>query len=198
MFGARGAYLHHFELTIPRQLYHDWHRCFVYHRLALESIKSDLGSPVWLADKRIAAVSSASIDQSTVDMDSGEMSFPIFDFDPNIDVRLAEVATAPEKIEALRQMLPEASFPTYLRSFILQSVTHGRIGMKLFPSAGVFPNMTPDEKEKIERRRGFITIREKDREGGNVHFLRIFHNDEGKARLFYKLDGSLQTLRNLR
>lgn len=198
MFGARGAYLHHFELTIPRQLYHDWHRCFVYHRLALESIKSDLGSPVWLADKRIAAVSSPSIDQSTVDMDSGEMSFPIFDFDPIIDARLKEAGTASAKIEVLHQMLPEASFPAYLRSFILQSVTHGKIGMKVFPSAGVFPNMTPEEKEKIERRRGFITIREKDREGGNVHFLRIFHNDAGKARLFYKLDGSLQTLRNLR
>jgi DNA polymerase III delta prime subunit len=33
MFGARGKYLKHFELTIPAQLYADWHSCFVFHRL---------------------------------------------------------------------------------------------------------------------------------------------------------------------
>lgn len=42
MFGSRGAYLAHFELTIPIALYADWHRCFVYHRLALASIDSGL------------------------------------------------------------------------------------------------------------------------------------------------------------
>jgi hypothetical protein len=38
MFGARGSYLEHFELTIPTQLYADWHRCFLFHRLALRTI----------------------------------------------------------------------------------------------------------------------------------------------------------------
>jgi len=35
MFGSRKAHIHYFELTIPDQLYADWHRCFVFHRLAL-------------------------------------------------------------------------------------------------------------------------------------------------------------------
>src|SRR3546814_19609708 len=39
MFGNRGDYLRFFELTIPEALYLDWHRCFVFHRLALAAIK---------------------------------------------------------------------------------------------------------------------------------------------------------------
>lgn len=197
MFGSRNSYIHHFELTIPKNLFFDWHRCFVYHRLALASINSKLGSPVWIADKRIAAVSSPSIDQSTVDMDKGEMSFAIFDFDPRLDGELQAAATIAEKIEILARFLPEASFPSYLRSFILQSTTQTGKGLKVFETADVFPSMTPAEKQKIERRRGFLTIREQDRVGGNVHFLRVFKNEDGRARLFYKLDGGLQFMKNL-
>lgn len=197
MFGSRGPYLHHFELTIPKNLYFDWHRCFVYHRLALASINSNLGSPVWIADKRIAAVSSPSIDQSTVDMDSGEMSFAIFDYHEDVDRDLQAAVTIAEKIEVLAERLPEASFPSYLRSFILQSTTQTGKGLKVFETGDVFPSMTPEEKERIERRRGFLTIREQDRAEGNVHFLRIFKNEVGRARLFYKLDGGLQFMKNL-
>lgn len=196
MFGARGDYLHHFELTIPKQLYIDWHRCFVYHRLALASIKSDLGSPVWLADTRIAAVSSPSIDQSTVDMDKGEMSFARFTYDPDVDEKLKSATTASEKVEVLQQFLPEEAFPGYLRSFILQSTTQSKLGLKVFGTGKVFPGMSDEEKERIERRRGFLTIRQEDRSGGNAHFLRIIRNDEGHARLFYKLDGSIQFIKN--
>jgi hypothetical protein len=56
MFGSRKRHLAHFELTIPEQLYLDWHRCFVFHKLALEAIKTKKGSPVWLADQRIPAL----------------------------------------------------------------------------------------------------------------------------------------------
>ena len=45
MFGSRSKYLRHFELTIPGHLYNDWHRCFVFHRLALEGIKNNQKSP---------------------------------------------------------------------------------------------------------------------------------------------------------
>jgi hypothetical protein len=43
MFGSRGAYLEHFELTIPESLYQDWHRCFVFHKLALFAIADGKG-----------------------------------------------------------------------------------------------------------------------------------------------------------
>ena len=58
MFGSRKKYLAHFELIIPNELYVDWHRCFVFHKLALAAIKAGLGSPVWLGDNRISTVAS--------------------------------------------------------------------------------------------------------------------------------------------
>ena len=39
MFGLRSNYLEHFELSIPEQLYIDWHRCFVYHKLSLDGAR---------------------------------------------------------------------------------------------------------------------------------------------------------------
>jgi hypothetical protein len=166
--------------------------------LALASIDSGLGSPVWISDKRIAAVASPSIDQSTVDMDKGEMSFATFDFDSSLDSIADEKLSSAEMVAALADNLPEPSFPTYLQQFILQSTASGKLRLKVFKSATVFPSMTPEEKERIERRRGFLTIREEDRAGGKAHFIRIFRNDQGKARLFYKLEGSVQFLKNVK
>jgi hypothetical protein len=198
MFGNRGAYLRHFELTIPAALYVDWHRCFVYHRLALASIENGLGSPVWIGDKRISAVASASIDRSSVDLDRGEMSFAIFPFDPRTDEHVASADTAADKIAALAACLGDAAFPRYLREFILRSVATGRHGIKVFPTADVFPGMTEAEKREIARRQGFLTIRDADRAGSAVHFLRIIKNEEGQARLFYKYDGSVEFLKNFK
>lgn len=198
MFGSRGAYLAHFELTIPIILYADWHRCFVYHRLALASIDSGLGSPVWIADQRIAAVASASVDHSTVDLDRGEMSFAIFDFSPKMDVIAGSAQSSADKVNQIADKLGDAAFPRYLREFILHSLSRGKTGLKVFQSAGMFPSMTDQEKSDIQRRQGFLTIRDTDRIGNTVHFLRIFRNDAGKARLFYKFDGSVQFIKNLK
>jgi hypothetical protein len=198
MFGSRGAYLAHFELTIPIALYADWHRCFVYHRLALASIDSGLGSPVWIADQRIAAVASASVDNSTVDLDRGEMSFAIFNFVPEFDEIAQSGASAADKINTLADRLGNSAFPRYLREFVLHSLSKGKVSLKIFASAGMFPSMTEQEKADIQRRQGFLTIRESDRSGNAVHFLRIFRNDAGKARLFYKFDGSVQFIKNLK
>ena len=40
MFESRGNYLKYFELTIPKHLYLDWQRCFIFHRLSLENCLS--------------------------------------------------------------------------------------------------------------------------------------------------------------
>jgi hypothetical protein len=69
MFGARGKYLKHFELTIPAQLYSDWHRCFLVHKLALDTIKSNLGSPVRIGDRRISIAAGSSVDRASVVLD---------------------------------------------------------------------------------------------------------------------------------
>ncbi|WP_372022814.1 Z1 domain-containing protein (plasmid) [Tistrella mobilis] len=202
MFGSRRAYLSHFELTIPEKLYADWHRCFVYHRLALASIENGLGSPVWIADKRIAAVADPGIDKSTVDLDRGEMSFALFDFSEHLDrIVINSSFTDQIKINKLADALGDEAFPKYLREFILHSLSLRKSHLKIFPSAGVFPSMSDEEKAEIKRRQGFLTIRKSDypeNSKGTTHFLRIFRNDAGKARLFYKFGDSIQFIKNLK
>lgn len=198
MFGSRGSYLGHFELTIPALLYADWHRCFVYHRLALASIDSGLGAPVWISDHRIAAVAGNSIDNSTVDLDRGEMSFAMFDYSPEIDKIANSSSSSVDKLSSLASLLGDAAFPIYLRDFVSRSLISNPKSLKIFSSAGMFPGMSPQEKAEIKRSKGFLTLREADKVGNVIHFLRVFYNDDGKARLFYKFDGSVQFIKNFK
>ncbi len=121
MFGSRGGYLPHFELTIPDHLYADWHRCFVFHRLALSAIQRELGSPVWLTDQRIAAAASSSIDRSTVDVDRGEMAFHLFDFDGRYDMIAASATGVVQKLTELAAAFGSTVFPDYLREFMVRT-----------------------------------------------------------------------------
>jgi hypothetical protein len=118
MFGSRKAYLQHFELTIPNQLYVDWHKCFVFRKLALAAIQEGLGSPVWLGDSRIATVSGASIDQANVALDRGEMSFRLFDYDD----RLIGVIRSPlpplEKLRAIQHHIGDKALPDYVIRYV--------------------------------------------------------------------------------
>jgi hypothetical protein len=126
------------------------------------------------------------------------MSFAIFNFVPEFDEIAQSGASAADKINTLADRLGNSAFPRYLREFVLHSLSKGKVSLKIFASAGMFPSMTEQEKADIQRRQGFLTIRESDRSGNAVHFLRIFRNDAGKARLFYKFDGSVQFIKNLK
>lgn len=194
MFGSRGKYLDFFELTIPESLYADWHRCFVFHRLSLASINRGKGSPVWLSDSRIAAVAAASIDKSTVDIDRGEMAFTLFDFNPAMDEVALSGEGALSKLEALRMLIGDDGFPSYLREFILSTSADPDADISIQKSSAVYPSMSGEEKEKITRSKGMIGASQMS--AGAKHALKIFTNDEGKARLFYKYTGSIEFTKN--
>jgi hypothetical protein len=203
MFGSRGAYLRFFELTIPGHLYADWSRCFVFHRLSLAAIRENMGSPVWLTDQRIAAVASASIDRSTVDLDKGEMAFRLFDFRSRLDEITSSNLSTREKLETLHRELGESSFPTYLRRYIEQTSTELSDALAIHSSSSIAGYNDKEEgldKRKIERRRGFFGTPqlERGKYPNAVHHLKIFTNAEGKGRLFYKNDLSIQFLKNTR
>src|ERR1700691_6296515 len=82
MFGSRKDYLKYFELIIPKTLFLDWQKCFIFHRLSLEARKQNKRSPVWLDGERITAASASSIDKTNILVDRGEMSFDLFEYDP--------------------------------------------------------------------------------------------------------------------
>lgn len=196
MFGSRGRYLEFFELTIPRTLYADWHRCFVFHRLSLASINSGKGSPVWLSDSRISAVASASIDRSTVDIDRGEMAFALFDYTAEVAALDSIQIANDEKLAMLAKLVGDDAFPEYLWRFIRKTSLRLEVELEFLPTAGLYPGMTPEEKAAITRKKGMMGATQT--AGQARHFLRIYRNDAGKARLYYKFSGSVKFLKNLR
>jgi hypothetical protein len=198
MFGARGKYLQHFELTIPEHLYSDWHRCFVFHRLSLASIASGKGSPVWLSDSRIAAVATSSIDRSTVDIDRGEMGFALFDFDDDLDRLVESGNSIVDKLSALHERLGDDAFPEYIKRFIVRTSRDIETAVGIQQSAHVYATMTADEKAGIYRQKGLMGASQLRGGPETIHFLKIFTNDDGKGRLYYKFDGSIQFIKNMK
>ena len=200
MFGSRGDYLSHFELTIPSQLYADWQRCFFFHKLSLEAIVEGSGSPVWLGDARISAVASSSIDRSTVDLNRGEMSFPLFDFDPRMDEIAGATHSNADKIEALAGAIGERGFPPYLKRFILRTAPSLTQDLGIHSSSSIdnYKDDPDTDKAKIQRKKGFFGKSQRMSHPNATHHLKIFRNDAGKARLFYKYEGSVQFIQNQR
>lgn len=198
MFGSRGDYLRFFELTIPQSLYLDWHRCFVFHRLALAAIREGHGSLVWLGDQRISAVASSSIDRSTVDLDRGEMSFSLFDYNPEIEQVITKNVSALDKMVQLAEMIGEGAFPEYLRRYIQRASPGASGSIVLHPSTDIAGYKDADglDKLNIVRKRGFVGKSQIDRHPKALHHLMIFHNGGAKARLFYKFIGTIQFIKN--
>lgn len=192
MFGSRGDYLPHFELTMPEALYQHWHRCFVFHRLALDAIKDGNGSLVWLSDSRISAVASSSIDKATVDINSGEMSFTLCDFADETEAAINELSDAQdlsnyEKMEALGALLGGGAFPDYARKYMSTVKPNGDASLVVHRCSSIkgYPD---EERRTIIRKKGFFgnSQMQRDKYPQAVHHLRVFYNDEGKARLFYR------------
>ncbi|MGH7180352.1 MAG: Z1 domain-containing protein, partial [Nitrospiraceae bacterium] len=157
MFGSRGTYLNHFELTIPSQLYADWHRCFVFHRLALQAIKNNKVSPVWVGDQRISVAASSSIDRGTVDLDKGEMSFQIFDC-PNLK-KLDEIVTVKPKSLATLEKLAEVvgkALPAYLIDYLRSALRMVPGTLAIHTSSSIEQYKKSADKETISRKKGFI------------------------------------------
>lgn len=200
MFGSRGDYLRHFELTIPGPLYGDWHRCFVFHRLALGAIVNNENSPVWIADARIAVAASSSIDRVTVDLMKGEMSFQMFDADV---AKLDDVVRAgPTDVATLRSLADAIGMglPDYLIEYIERDLKPWPGTLAIHTASSISGYKSGIDKKQIARQKGFIgkpQLEEK-KFPGALHHVKIFYNDDSKARVFYKrTGGSLQFVQNL-
>jgi hypothetical protein len=196
MFGSRKKHLPHFELTIPEQLYLDWQRCFVFHKLALEAIKTKKGSPVWLADQRIAAVASNSIDKANVLLDRGEMSFPIFDYSDDLEKIIEGTNDPIGSLKRLQARIGSDALPDYLIRYVQRILPNGAGSIALHRSMTI-ENMKDADKAKIERTKGlFGQVRREFPDA--VHHFKIFYNAKWKARLIYKFSGNISFLKNVK
>lgn len=200
MFGTRNDYLEHFELAIPEHLYLDWHRCFVFHRLALQSIKSGNGTPVWLEDKRVSAASASSINKTQVSVDSGEMSFEIFQLTDDLNNIVNDnKMTSFDKLDAMAQVLGNHSAPNYLTDFIHNFSPDGADSLAIHPNKSIHVYKDADHV-RIKRDKGVIGKfeREVEKYPKAIHHIKVFHNDKGLARVFYRYVGNIKFIKSLR
>jgi hypothetical protein len=204
MFGSRNDYLKYFELIIPKSLYLDWQKCFIFHRLSLESRKQDKRTPVWLDGERITAVSAASIDKTNVVVDKGEMSFELFNFDSeNIEEILKQNIKPIQKIKALSELFGKNCLPDYLISYIEGFCPLGDESLAVHSPktiSGYTEKEGEMDKNTITRAKGFIGDREMEltKYPNAIHHINILFNDFGKARIFYRYKGSIRFLKTPR
>lgn len=201
MFGARGDYLKYFELTIPEKLYSVWHRCFFFHRLVLDSVKSGT-PPVWMEDNEISCVARGSIDKTTILMDSGEMSYDIFNYTPEIGSLIDENIFPPlQKLKELNKKLGDTKLPLFLIHAIEQLSPDGVNSLAIHKSKSI-ESYTDADFENISRSKGLIGDRdlEKRKFPHAIHHIKIFYNSQKKARVFYKFNGinGIKFLKNLK
>lgn len=201
MFGSRKAYLNYFDLTIPKTLYLDWQRCFIFHRLSLEARKQNDRSPVWLDGERITAAAASSIDKTNILVDRGEMSFDLFEFDPKgIEKILETDEPALEKTKALSALLGTKCLPGYLIDYIQNFCPAGNDSIAVHSPrsiAGYADKVGEIDKATITRTKGFIGHREiePDLYPNAIHHINILYNEAGKARVFYKYQGNIRFLK---
>ncbi len=196
MFGTRNKYKEFFQLWIPEELIKSWNKCFLFHKLAVEAIRSGKGAPVWLSDHKTTPTSPASIDRSSVDFEGGEMSFGIFDFDAAKCDQLmtAEHESDIDHLQSLRAALPGDLFPDYIVDYISAEIrnSEGRICFHPCSEFGQKARTyTADEIANIRRKKGIFSNNEFRRSSrpDARHHLKIFYNNQDKARLYYKING---------
>ncbi len=201
MFWARWKILEYFDLTIPKTLYQDWHRAFVYHRLALDSLKN--WELVWFEDTRISSVANASKDETNISFSKWEMSFEIFDYDEKIDDIINNKAYDwIEKLIQIKKIIWKIGIPNYLIDFIKKNTYWNSLLVWLYESLDVKTRWDYVDKENIiNKKSSFLSdLFKKNRDDWTLHKLRIFYYSETwKARLFYKYSWvKLNFLKNIK
>jgi hypothetical protein len=204
MFGSRGSYLRYFELTIPSTLYLNWQKCFIFHRLSLESRRINKKIPIWLEGEKISAVSTSSIDKTAILIDRGEMSFDLFEFEKeNIEEIFSQDVTNLQKIKALSELLGQSCFPKYLINYIESFRPTGDFSIAIHDPKDIsgYNNKVSDRDvtniDIIVRTRGFIGTGEleKNKYPDAIHHIFLLFNDKNKARIFYKYEGNIRFLK---
>jgi len=200
MFGSRKAYLPQFELTIPNQLYVDWHRCFVFHKLALAAIKEGFGSPVWLGDNRISTVASTSIDEANVSLDRGEMSFSLFEYDPQLTQLIATPQPPIQKLRAVQRRIGDKALPDYVIRYVESTSSNKADAIAVHEPVSIagYKEAEGLDKDRIERRQGFFGKSQQNKFPDAIHHFAVFHNGKGVARVLYKFVGNIAFIKNLK
>ncbi|WP_449415199.1 Z1 domain-containing protein [Ochrobactrum teleogrylli] len=197
MFGSREDYKGYFQLWIPSELLKNWTKCFAFHKLAIQAMRSKAGAPVWLSDHKTTPTAANSIDRSTVDFEGGEMSFGLFDFDKSQSDSIMSRAgrTNQQMLDGLRKHFSDSEFPDYLYDYLKHDLVASKADISFHNASGFgtgSSSYSDEEIKNIRRKKGIFANNEfaRSERPDARHHLKIFFNKHGKARLFYKINGS--------
>lgn len=188
MFGSRGSYLPWFELHIPKSLYLDWQRCFVFHKLSLRGIREGSGAPIWLQDNRIQPAASASVKQSAVQWRTGEMYWEKFELTEAARALTTESVTGLGVATSLQALLGDENFPSHLLDFISNFLPNGDDSVVLHELFKIDSSYKTANAGEITRDKGLMGTNQLERTSfpRAIHHLKIFENSRGEARLYYR------------
>ncbi len=196
MFGHRDKYKCDFQLWAPEPLMQEWAKCFLFHKLAIQSIIKNNNVPTWISDKTVFPTSSASIDRSSVDFEGGEMSWAVFKFDENRHERcMVSEKSTEEILKEMKQTFKAHEFPEHIFEYLLTEARADSNNIcfhKASEFGGSSSKYSDEEVKSIQRKKGIFSTNEYKR--GNrpdaLHHLKIFYNHHGDARLLYKVQGN--------
>lgn len=196
MFGARGLYLDHFELHIPKSLYQDWHTAFYYHRLGMGTLPS--GEPIWYEDSRTSAVAASSKDKANISLDKGEVSFSMFKISDEIKLLTSEPLLGIKSLERLLGILPMEYVPSAIMRTIQTMAPNGEHSIVVHKTKSLlgYKSLTEEDRKEIRRgKRGLFYGGDAKDFPSALHHFQIFYNEVGDARMIYKF---VQTGSNIR
>lgn len=197
MFGNRKEYLHLFELWIPDSLYMDWHKCFVYHYLSLEAIKTQKGAPVWIADNRVTPVASSSIDKRAVVIDSGEMYFGKFQYSDNVERTIADPSINElSKLVMINEQFGDEILPRYVINFIRTNTKPHEGYIAIHKIRRVKPGT--DYHDNLYRRKGVVGGEDIRQYPQAIHHIMVLVNTLKECRVVYRYVEKVQFLKNLK
>jgi hypothetical protein len=189
MFGNRGdADMKHFELTIPADLYDNWHTCFLLHRISYLSAKSDM-HPSWATGMGIKAVAPSSIDKSQVNVEKGEMSFQRIKFQTEMDDIINNYTGSTDAHKALDQLVNRFGndfLPNHIMGFIKEISGNPSKDIALHKTQNIENyNKNNADWDVISRARGILGGRDYEKFPYARHHFVIVKNQKGLCRLFY-------------
>jgi len=197
MFGARGDYLKWFELHIPKSLYFDWQRCFVFHKLSLQRLRDGLGAPTWIQDNRIKPAAAASISRAGVDWVSGEMYWDQFALTEEVRTLTSDSSIGLEALTKLRDTIGSDRLPDHLIEFIENFQPHGDDSVVIHAVTELTTRYGSANIDDITREKGLMGANqlERTRFPRAIHHIKLFANPDGMARVYYKYAPSADDIR---
>ena len=189
MFGNRSDEdMKHFELTIPSDIWERWHTCFMLHRLAYISAKSNQ-HPYWPQGLKTRAVAPSSIDKSQVLIEKGEMSFNKIKYDKFMDEVILEFKDSGKPylgLEKLINKFGDSFLPIHVINFIKEISSNPNTEIALHDTQFI---ESYDKKyadyEIISRPRGIFGARDYEKFPTARHHFVLMRNKKDNCRLFY-------------